>query len=121
LPDLLRAADFFLFPTQPPESFGIVLIEAMASGLPVAASDYPGVTAVVDDGENGFLTPVGDAGGVARAIDRMVELGAEGRERMGSAGRAKCEREWTWPRLTDRMDEVYAGAIETRRRKRGQG
>jgi glycosyltransferase involved in cell wall biosynthesis len=121
LPALLRAADFFLFPTQPPESFGIVLIEAMASGLPVIASDYPGVRAVVDDGEDGLLVPLGDADAVASAVRRMVEVGADGRRAMGAAGRAKCERTWTWPRLTDRMDEVYRAAIETRRAKRGRG
>lgn len=120
LPGLLRAADFFLFPTEPPESFGIVLIEAMASGLPVIASDYPGVRAVVDDEENGVLVPLGDAEAVASAIRRMVELGADGRRAMGAAGRAKCQRTWTWPQLTDRMDEVYRAAIETRRAKRGR-
>ncbi len=50
LPDVLRAADLFLLTTEPPESFGIVLIEAMATGLPVIATDYPGVRAVVADG-----------------------------------------------------------------------
>ena len=50
LPDVLRASDLFLLTTEPPESFGIVLIEAMATGLPVIATDYPGVRAVVADG-----------------------------------------------------------------------
>ena len=50
LPAILHAADLFLLTTEPPESFGIVLIEAMACGLPVIATDYPGVRAVVDDG-----------------------------------------------------------------------
>ncbi len=49
LPGVLRAADLFLLTTEPPESFGIVLIEAMACGLPVIATEYPGVRAVVDD------------------------------------------------------------------------
>ena len=53
LPAVLRAADLLLLTTEPPESFGIVLIEAMACGLPAIASDYPGVRAVVDDGATG--------------------------------------------------------------------
>jgi D-inositol-3-phosphate glycosyltransferase len=114
LPDHLRAADFMLFMTQPPESFGIVLIEAMACGLPVIATDYPGVTAVVDDGRNGILVPGGDVAAAADAVARMIELGKDGRREMGGAGRAKCEQEWSWPGLVTRMDEVYRDAIEAR-------
>ena len=112
---VLRASDLFLLTTEPPESFGIVLIEAMACGLPVVASEYPGVRAVVDDGENGKLVPRGDVGAVAAALERLAAAGPEERERIGAAGRAKAEREWTWARLLDRMDETYRGAIETRR------
>ena len=43
LPDVLRAADLFLLTTEPPESFGIVLIEAMACGLATIVTEYPGV------------------------------------------------------------------------------
>jgi glycosyltransferase involved in cell wall biosynthesis len=112
LPRVLRAADLFLLTTQPPESFGIVLIEAMACGLPAIASDYPGVRAVVDDA-TGILVPQGDPGAVAAALDRLA--GDAGlRERMGAAGRAKAEAEWNWPRLVDRMDAVYREAIEVR-------
>jgi glycosyltransferase involved in cell wall biosynthesis len=117
LPGVLRAADLILLTTEPPESFGIVLIEAMASGLPAVASDYPGVRAVVEPGENGILVPVGDAGAVAAALREIVAAGGEERRRMGAAGRTKAEREWGWPRLVERMDDAYAGAIEHRRRR----
>ena len=53
LPGVLRGADLLLLTTEPPESFGIVLIEAMACGLPTIATEYPGVRAVIDDGETG--------------------------------------------------------------------
>src|SRR5690606_14945956 len=59
LPAVLRAADLFLLTTEPPESFGIVLIEAMACGLPAIATDYPGVRAVVDE-ETGVLVERGN-------------------------------------------------------------
>jgi glycosyltransferase involved in cell wall biosynthesis len=121
LPGKLRAADFLLLTTEPPESFGIVLIEAMATGLPVVASDYPGAAAVVDDGENGLLVPVGDPVAAAAAIEKLIGLEDEGRERMGAAGRLKTEREWSWPRLTERMEGVYRSAIDRRRAKLGQG
>ncbi len=116
LPDVLRASDLFLLTTEPPESFGIVLIEAMATGLPVIATDYPGVRAVVADG-TGFLAPQGDASAVAARLREIVELGPEGRKAMGAAGRSRAEAEWNWPRLLDRMDGAYAEAIEARAAK----
>ena len=118
LPDVLRASDIFVLTTEPPESFGIVLIEAMACGLPVIATDYPGVRAVVDE-DTGILIPAGDSASGAEALDRMVDIGAEGRERFGSAGRAKAEEQWAWPALLDRMELAYAEAIEARHEKLG--
>jgi glycosyltransferase involved in cell wall biosynthesis len=118
LPDVLRAANLFLLTTEPPESFGIVLIEAMACGLPVIATDYPGVAAVVDDGETGLLVDRGDAGAVASALGTLAG-DPQMRERMGARGREKALREWSWPQLVDRMDAAYAEAIAARRRKIG--
>jgi glycosyltransferase involved in cell wall biosynthesis len=117
LPAVLRAADLFLLATEPPESFGIALAEAMACGLPAIATDYPGVRAVVDDEATGLLVPPGDAAAVAAAIERLSTAGPEGRARMGAAGRAKAEREWSWSALIARMDAAYAEAIEERRRR----
>jgi glycosyltransferase involved in cell wall biosynthesis len=118
LPGVLRAADLFLLTTEPPESFGIVLIEAMASGLPVIATDYPGVRAVVDE-ETGILVSPGDPAAVAAALTDLVGAGPERREAIGAAGRAKAEREWSWPSLVDRMDAAYSETIEARDRRRG--
>ena len=117
LPAVLRAADLLLLTTEPPESFGIVLIEAMAAGLPTVATEYPGVRAVVDEGETGLLVPPGDSAAVAEAVRRLVEAGPSGRAAMGAAGRERAERLWSWPRLLDRMDAAYAEAIASRRRR----
>ncbi|MEK6327558.1 MAG: glycosyltransferase family 4 protein [Actinomycetota bacterium] len=119
LPGTLRGADLLLLTTEPPESFGIVLIEAMACGLPTIATEYPGVRAVIDDGETGLVVEPGDPEAVAAAVRRLIEAGPAGRERMGAAGRHKAERLWGWPRLLDRMDDVYAEAIAARRLKLG--
>ena len=116
LPAVLRAADAFVLTTEPPESFGLVLIEAMSCGLPTIATDYPGVRAVVDDGETGLVVPAADPAAIGAAIARLA-ADPEARRRMGSAGRAKAEREWAWPRLLDRMDDAYAEAIAARRRR----
>jgi glycosyltransferase involved in cell wall biosynthesis len=115
LPGVLRAADLFLLATEPPESFGIVLIEAMACGLPTVATEYPGVRAVVDDGVTGLLVEPGSAAALASAIRRLLAAGPEGRARIGESGREKAERLWGWPRLVDRMDDAYAEAIRERR------
>ena len=114
LPDVLRATNLLLLTTEPPESFGIVLIEAMACGLPTIATEYPGVRAVVDEGRTGFLVPPGDPGAVAAAVRRLIEGGAEARTAMGAAGREKAERLWSWPALLDRMDAAYAEALAAR-------
>jgi glycosyltransferase involved in cell wall biosynthesis len=116
LPAVLRASDLFLLTTEPPESFGIVLIEAMACGLPAIATNYPGVAAVVDDGETGLLVEQGDPAAVAEALGKLSrDVGM--RARMGERGREKALREWAWPQLVDRMDAAYAEAIAERRRK----
>ncbi len=94
LPSVLRASDLFLLTTEPPESFGIVLIEAMATGLPVIATDYPGVRAVVAEG-TGLLAPQGDVSRVADCLREIAEMGPEGRSAMGAqrprAGRGRVE------------------------------
>jgi glycosyltransferase involved in cell wall biosynthesis len=115
LPGVLRACDVFLLTTEPPESFGIVLIEAMACGLPCVATEYPGVRAVIDHGGTGLLVGPGDPAATAAAIRQLIAAGPEGRDRIGAAGRAKAIRLWSWPRLIDRMDEAYAEAIDVRR------
>lgn len=117
LPGVLRASDLFLLTTEPPESFGIVLIEAMACALPAIATDYPGVRAVVDEGATGTLVPRGEPGAVAAAMRDLITAGDEGRRAMGERGRVKALREWSWPGLVDRMDGAYAEAIAVRRGK----
>lgn len=118
LPAVLHAGDVLLLTTEPPESFGIVLIEAMAAGLPAIATDYPGVRAVIDPGSNGLVVAPGDPGAVSEALESVIGLGPERRRGLGEAGREKAERVWAWPRLVDRMDEAYEEAIAVRRGKR---
>ena len=114
LSNVLRASDLFLLTTEPPESFGIVLIEAMACGLATIVTEYPGVRAVVDHGETGLVIEPGSPAAAADAIQRLAD-GQANRVRMGQAGREKAVRLWSWPRLLDRMDEAYGEAIGERR------
>ncbi len=119
LPALLRECDLFLLTTEPPESFGIVLIEAMACGLPVIATKYPGVRAVVDDEVNGYLIEPAIPDAVAAALGRITALQPAERAALGAAGREKALSAWAWPSLVERMDRTYRDAIAARAAKNG--
>jgi glycosyltransferase involved in cell wall biosynthesis len=95
--DVYRRADVLCFPTFfNNETFGVVLVEAMACGLPTVSTRWRAIPSVVDDGDTGYLVEPHDAGAVA---DRLAILANDPkmRERMGRAGRAKFEREYTYP------------------------
>ena len=83
--ELLGQMDVFAFSTSRDEGFGIALIEAMAAGLPVVASDVPACREVLDDGTAGILVPAGKPAPLARALCAL--LGSEN-ERAAWAGRA---------------------------------
>jgi glycosyltransferase involved in cell wall biosynthesis len=112
LPQHVAAMDVLAFPSLGfgAESFGIVLIEAMASGKPVIATSIPGPRAVVADGVDGWLVPPGDPEALAA---RIVELGEDAgrRARMGKAGRRKVEGRYDWRRLAERLEGEYRIAL----------
>ena len=73
LPLIYRRADLFILPsTTREEAFGLVLLEAMASGLPLIASDLPGVRSVFIDGVQGFLARPGDARDLQNKIEKII-------------------------------------------------
>lgn len=87
LPCLLRRADVFAFPSiDRSEAFGIAALEALASGVPVVASDLPGVRTVVRDGVNGFVVPPGDSVALAARLAQILDDAAL-RARMSDAAR----------------------------------
>jgi glycosyltransferase involved in cell wall biosynthesis len=91
-----RAADVFVFPSRD-EGMPNVVLEAMASGLPIVATAIAGNEELVRDGENGFLIRPDDAAALAAALGRILADNAR-REAMGRASRARIEAEYTWPR-----------------------
>jgi glycosyltransferase involved in cell wall biosynthesis len=98
-----RRADVLCFPTfYNCETFGNVLIEAMACGLPTVSTRWRGIPSIVADGETGFLVAPRDPEAVA---DRLAFLAsdAELRCRMGRAARAKFEREYVYSIHAHRM------------------
>jgi phosphatidylinositol alpha-mannosyltransferase len=102
--ELLARADVLCAPSLGGESFGVVLLEAMASALPVVASDIPGYRAVLP-GECGRLVPPGDAGALAAALAQLL-ADADLRARLGGAGRRDCAR-YDWDGLVGDVVAVY--------------
>ena len=106
---LFRTADVFVSPATGKESFGIVLLEAMASGTPIVASDIHGYKGVVRRGREGLLVPPREPKQLAASIARLLrepELAAS----MSAAGLARAE-EFSWPRVTAKVDDYYGFVI----------
>lgn len=90
------------------------LLEAMALGVPVVASEAGGNADLITSGETGLLVPPLDAGAWARALDRLLSDRAF-RGRLASAGRALARQDFTIERTAQRTETVYGEAIERRR------
>lgn len=114
LADLYRHAGVTVLPsTTQGEAFGMVLIESMASGTPVIATDLPGVRTVVSHGTDGLIVGPGDVEALARALSSLM-VDRQARLAMGRAGHAKVVQEYDWEAIGDRLEAVYAEALESR-------
>jgi phosphatidylinositol alpha-mannosyltransferase len=122
LPHFYRKADIFCAPSLGFESFGIVLLEAMASGLPIVASDIVGYRSVMTDGQEGLLAPPGQARPLAGALHHLLDKPWL-RWEMGQRGRLKASH-YSWDEIIDQILAVYIDALELktkiRRQKLGQ-
>jgi glycosyltransferase involved in cell wall biosynthesis len=105
LPEVLAAADVFAFPSRF-EGLGGSVIEAMALGLPVVASDLPALREVVEVGANALLSPVDDAEALARAIGDLL-ADADRRHALGRRSRQRFEERFTLDRSTAKMADLY--------------
>jgi len=111
-PDLPRchaAADVFVSPATGRESFGIVLVEAMAAGLPVVASDIAGYREVVRAEVDGLLVPPGDPEALAQAVAAVLSDPAMAR-RLGAAARARADA-FRWDAVAEQVEAAYRDAI----------
>jgi glycosyltransferase involved in cell wall biosynthesis len=84
------------------------LLEAMAAGLPIVATDAPGCREAVREGENGLLVPVRDSAALAAALRRLIG-DPDLRSRLGAAGRRRAEREFASSIVIGETLGVYAG------------
>lgn len=97
--------DIYCAPNTHGESFGIVLIEAMAAGTPVVASDLEAFRRVLDDGEAGVLFPVGDSAALANALADLLQ-DAERRRWLSVAG-SRVVQAYDWAHVTKQIVAVY--------------
>jgi phosphatidyl-myo-inositol alpha-mannosyltransferase len=104
----LRAATVACFPARHGESFGLVLLEAMAAGAAVVATSIPGYEAVARPGQEALLVPPGDSALLRDTLRALLDDSARRRELI-AAGRARAE-EYSMVRLAERFLPVYEDA-----------
>ncbi len=103
--EYLQASDFFLFPSES-EALPLALLEALATGLPTAASKIGGVTDIIEDGKNGRLLPTRDAAAWAQALTEFVERADAARE-MGVRGRETVLARFSIPHVADEHLKLF--------------
>jgi len=117
LPRYYRTCDLFCAPSTGFESFGIVLLEAMAAGKPIVASNIAGYRNVLEDGAEGLLVEPKDERALAEAIIRLLK-DPELRQRMGERGRAKAPS-YSWDKIARRVLDYYQELLEGKKSQRG--
>jgi glycosyltransferase involved in cell wall biosynthesis len=109
-----RRSSFSMLPSICPETFGIVVIEAMSMGRPVIASRIAGLADVINDGENGFLVPPGDVEALRESIQHLVDDPAL-RQRLGQ-GASRRAQDFRSSVVVPRIEAVYEELLQTKAR-----
>lgn len=107
IPAYYASSDVFCSVPRGSESFGIVLLEAMAAGTPVVATDIAGYREVIEHGVDGLLVPQGDTDALAHAL-RVLTENEEKRETFGLRGRQKARR-FDWSGIARSVENIYGG------------
>jgi phosphatidylinositol alpha-mannosyltransferase len=110
VPSLYRSVHLYTSPAVGGETFGIVLLEAMASGIPVVASNIPGYRTILRDGVNGLLAEVDDPMAYAKIL-KMALINSELRERLIEEG-LETARDHSWERIAEEVEDAYFEAME---------
>jgi phosphatidylinositol alpha-mannosyltransferase len=110
LPSYFATSDIFCSPAYTGESFGIILLEALASGTPVVASDIQGYRTVIRNGHNGLLVPPKNPGEITGAIIRILE-NAQLRKQLVREG-LKSAQKYSWNTVTDTIEKFYFETLQ---------
>lgn len=110
VPRLLAAADVYVQPSRW-EGWPVAVVEAMAAGLPVVASDCAGRPRGFVDGEHGWIVPTGDVSALEEALERALATTPPELSRMGGRARLLAERHYDVRRLGERFVELVEGVV----------
>ncbi|MCY2988441.1 MAG: glycosyltransferase [Planctomycetota bacterium] len=113
VPAILQAASMFVLPSRT-EGVSLTLLEAMASGLPVVATQVGGNPEVVENGQTGWLVPVGDAEQMAAALQRL-SADPVAAHAMGVAGRRRVETHFDVSRMVRDYEAMYSEVLDGKR------
>jgi glycosyltransferase involved in cell wall biosynthesis len=105
---LLRDTDLLVHASTAPEPFGRVLVEGMAAGVPVVASDHGAAPEIIESGTSGWLAQPGNVEALAAAIDEGLAAGP-GRVAVAKAARARVEANFTVTHTADAVEQILAG------------
>ena len=119
VPDVMRGLDCFVLPSLA-EGISNTILEAMASSLPVLATDVGGNAELVLAGETGQLVPAGDVEALAAGLAAMVADSA-GAAAMGRAGRTRVERHFSLPAMVSAYQALYDRLLAERLKTTKQG
>jgi glycosyltransferase involved in cell wall biosynthesis len=109
IPEIMQILDIFVLPSLN-EGMGRVLVEAMASGKPLVASNVGGIPDLVKHGYNGFLVAPGDVNGLSLAIKKLIE-DEQLRLEMGTKGRA-ISRNYGVEGMIKKIDDLYTSLYQ---------
>ena len=106
IPDVLAAMDLFVFPTHA-EAFGMVIVEAMATGVATISADRDGVLDIITHGETGWLVDPHDGEAIAAAVAQLLTDG-DLRQRLADSGRRHVRDAFTEDVMYRKFEELYA-------------
>ena len=110
IPNIMKSADAVICASSKPEPFGRVIIESMAVGTPVIATDAGGASEIIENGVNGMLVPIRNSDAIAKAILRLTRDNALA-ETIRSAGLRSVTDHYTVARHVDRISEIYRNIL----------
>jgi glycosyltransferase involved in cell wall biosynthesis len=93
------------------ESFGLAIVEAMAAGAAIVATETEGAREIIQDGETGRLVPIGDAEQMAQAIVSLIN-DRETRQQMADAARTSAKETFSLARMVDETEALYGEVLK---------